>query len=115
MAEATLIPVVPLSIVATCYFCVVDIPLKKRVVASIPSLLLILMVVSAPFIAFLTSRHSSVQNILATACVLGLPLLGLVVAIFTLFYVRTWMNLLQIPNLLFGIVALFVTALGPLG
>ena len=115
LAEAALIPVVPLSVIALCYFCRVDLSLRKRAAASTSSLLFIFMVVSAPFIAFLTDRHSATQNVLGTVCVLGLPLLALLATVFTLFYVRTWMNLLQIPNLLFGTVALFVTAMGPLG
>ena len=114
LLKMAIIPQLPLLGIMVSYFCLVDIPLRKRVIAAMSSIFLLLMIPSAFIIGFVTDSRSEARDVLFLVFLL-LPTAALLFTMFTLFYVRTWMNVLQVPNLLFGLVAFYFMVLGPMG
>jgi len=115
LVRIALIPLVPLVAITASYFCLVDIPFRNRVFAGMSSMLLAVMIPAAIVVSVIADRRSEMRSVLEAIVIWIVPLVALCFMVYTLFRVRTWMNVLQIPTLLFGCIAWYFMALGPLG
>ena len=107
-----MIPLVPLSFISCLYLGLLERPWRQRILASAPSLLFVLMIVSAFIVAAFLDRHSVTREGLETIILIVLPLAAIISMLFAFFYVKTWMNVLQLPNLFCGIFAFYIIAVG---
>lgn len=91
------------------YFAGLKLPMRERFLASAPGLIFLI----APVLLIAVTpepQYSSVPRISIDLFVFSY-LAALVLIVFNLFYIRTWLHLFQILNLCFAAMTLFLTAL----
>ena len=112
--KISLIPIVPLSCVCLFLLTQNQFPAKKRLLISAPSILFILMMLTATTIGSSMGYGTPGRKSLETIP-FALFLMGALSMLFALFYVRTWLNLTQIVSMFFGLVGFYIIAVLILG
>jgi hypothetical protein len=82
---------------------------EKRLLAIVPSLLLLSMALGAAILAGATDpAHPQTHPVVEWALLIGLPIAAIGATLFNIFYIRSWLHLMQLVNFAAGFYCWFI-------